>query len=664
MKLKNKLVTLFEMIHQSKRNVHIYLLFALYMVLTLFSFGFKWEIGLLFLALLVAAIIYAAFYLEDVRDELNQTTHKLTRMAHQSQEDALFRSPIAVALYDETFRIRWCNPTFQKIYAEQDSLGQSLSDIDASLYQAIEKNIPHQWAAIQLQDKYYKLLNQPDLRAIYLMDVTKETEIQELRKYDKVVFGYLYLDDYYELVQSLEDYQEANIDAKLLNDLNSWAKLRHVYLKRLDEEKFMLLMNQQALKHLEKEKFKEIESIKERNQFHNVPISISMGIAYTKEEVYHIDELAQQAQLNLDLALGRGGNQIVVRAKEDKARFYGGKTNLNEKRTNTRSKLVYQALLNSIEQASNIFIAGHRYPDMDSMGSALAIYKLVTQSKKDVKIIINQAELNADITQLLHTPHIQSEWKQLFTDIETAQAQLNDRSLIIMVDHHRPSLSEAEALIANHDVVIIDHHRRSEEFPAQSVLTYIEPSASSAAELITEFFINSRNMRQILSKVEATALLAGIIVDTNNFSLRTGARTFDAASYLKSQGADTVLIQRLLKEDLSVIQRRNQLIEKAKYINENMIVVVSENDQLCENIVAAQAADTLLGLKDVEASFVIYRRSEQTVGISARSLGSINVQVIMEKLNGGGHLSNAATQLSDISVEQAYDLLLTAIQDY
>ena len=276
---------------------------------------------------------------------------------------------------------------------------------------------------------------------------------------------------------------------------------------------------------------------------------------------------------------------------------------------------------------------------------------------KECRIIVNENEFNHDIVQLLETPEIKNEKHLMFVSLTEAEAMITDNTLIVMVDHHKPSLSEAESLIPNHDVVIIDHHRRSEEFPKQSVLTYIEPYASSTSELVTEFFMYMRSTMEALNKFEATAMLAGIIVDTNNFALRTGSRTFDAASYLKSRGADTAQIQRILKEDLDTVKRRNRLIEKLEYLTEGYAVAYGDDEEIYDNVTAAQAADQMLSLEGVEASFVIYRRSKDTIGISARSLGSINVQVIMEKLGGGGHLSNAASQLKDITVDDAFDLL-------
>lgn len=361
--------------------------------------------------------------------------------------------------------------------------------------------------------------------------------------------------------------------------------------------------------------------------------------------------------------MGRGGDQIVVRSKNDRARFYGGKTNPTERRSNIRSRLVFQAFRTIAEQADTILIAGHKVPDMDSIGSALGIYKVLRQFKKNARIIINENELNHDIQQLLAMDQANIYWEKVFVSLDEVKNTLTENSLIVMVDHHRPSLSEAETLIANHDVAIIDHHRRGEEFPEQSVLTYIEPYASSTSELVTEFFMNLRNTTEALNRLEATALLAGIIVDTNNFASRTGSRTFDAASYLKSRGADTTHIQRFLKEDKDSLINRIRLIELTEITEDGHAIVAGPENQIIDNITASQTADALLNIADVEASYVIYRRNDETIGVSARSLGEVNVQTIMERLGGGGHLSNAATQIKDVSIKDVYKQLIEQLSN-
>lgn len=654
---KERIKAFFVQFHSLDISWQIYSLVILYTIIMLAAFILRWEIGLMLLLLLIAVVVFFVFNYENFIRNLSSMANRLSQSVRGAQEDAMYRSPIGILLYseDSNHRIKWVNPSMQHIFGSQELLGEPLLSISNEFEKIISINSDKHWQTLPFRDRYYRVLHQEDMRALYLFDVTDEVLIREQKKFDQLVFGYLFLDDYNEIVETLDDQQAINFDSIILNDINDWAESFGIYTKRINEEKFILLLNQHVLDQLERDKFRFFDEMRERNSLRNMPISISIGVSYPDGPTYRIDELSDQAQLNLDLALGRGGDQIVVRSQSGKARFYGGKTNPTEKRTNIKSRLVFQALRTSIQQSERILISGHKTPDMDSMGSAIGIYKIVKSYGIPAHIIINEDEFNPDIRQLLALDQARYLWDEdVFVNAEEAKAFMTDETLLILVDHHRPSLSEAEELIAGHDVVIIDHHRRGEEFPEQTVLTYIEPYSSSTAELITEFFINMRNTNEALNKFEATALLAGVIVDTNNFSSRTGSRTFDVASYLKSRGADRVQIQRLLKEDLSNLLVRNKLLEHTKFVKEGYAVIIAPDDEVLDNIVASQTADVLLDVKDIEASFVIYRRSDKVIGISARSLGNINVQTIMERLGGGGHLSNAATQISDSTTEDVF----------
>lgn len=663
---KEKIKSFFLHFHSLDISWQIYSLIILYTIIMLAAFILRWEVGVMLLVLLIAVIVFFVFNYENFIRNLSTMANRLSQNVRVAQEDAMYRSPIGILLYgdDDNKRIKWVNPVMQHIFGAQDLLGEPLMAINQDFKILLELDSDRQWHTVSFMSRYYRVQHQVDVNALYLLDVTEEVTIREQKQFDKVVFGYLFLDDYNEIIETLDDQQVTNFDSILLNDINDWAESYGIFTKRINEEKFILLLNQNVLNRLEKDKFKFFDDMRERNSLRNMPVSISIGMAYPDTESYRIDDLSDQAQLNLDLALGRGGDQIVVRSKTGKARFYGGKTNPTEKRTNIKSRLVFQALRTSIQQAEKILITGHKTPDMDSMGSAIGIYKIVKEFNIPAHIIINEEEFNPDIRQLLSQDQARYLWNAgVFVNISQANEFVTDKTLIIMVDHHKPSMSEAEGLIEGRDVVIIDHHRRGEEFPEQTVLTYIEPYASSTAELITEFFMNIRNTTEALNRFEATALLAGVLVDTNNFASRTGSRTFDVASYLKSRGADRLQIQRLLKEDLDNLIERNQLLENTKFVKEGYAVIVAPNDKVIDNVTAAQTADTLLDVKGVEASFVIYRRSENLVGISARSLGTINVQTIMEKLGGGGHLSNAATQISEASTEDVFIQLETQLQE-
>ena len=662
MQSKEKIKRFLSLFHSLEISWQIYTIVIIYIIITVIALINDWKIGLLLVIFFLAGILFLMINIDGFLQNINTIANNLSKDIKEAQEDSFAKSPMSMMFYDENHRIKWLNPLMQQIIGHKDVLGEKIEQVDPDLqkFLAVEDN--KQWQVVEFHGNYYKVLHQEDVGRIYLIDVSYETRIKEQRKNDRIVFGYLLLDDYNEVIEAMDDRQEATFDAALLSEINTWTSNYRIYCKRIDDEKFILLMNQSTLDELETNKFRFFDELRKKNYAQNILISISMGIAYPEDNVddYRLEDLSRQAQLNLDLALGRGGDQIVVKSESDRARFYGGKTQQNQKRSNIRSRLIFQALQTQIEQAENVLIAGHRIPDLDSIGAAIGLHKIVRQYNRPSKIILNEDLLNSDIKELL-VSFGQFGNHEMFISPEDAPSLLSDKTLIIMVDHHRPSISEGESILDQGDIVIIDHHRRGEDFPNNVVLSYIEPNASSASELITEFFMNMRYNKEGLTTFESTALLSGIIIDTNNFSLRTGSKTFDAASFLKSRGASSSQIQRLLKEDINDMKRRNRLVESVSIQNGYAITQTQDKESL-DNIIASQTADILLDIKGVEASFVIYRRDEETVGISARSLGKINVQVIMERLNGGGHLSNAATQLKEVSVDQAYQLLLEEIK--
>ena len=651
----------FDLFHSLEISWQVYSIIIVYLVIMCAAFILRWEIGLMLLVLLLIIISYGIYRGQRIIKNFNTIANRISQSAQVAQEDSLYRAPIAILMYDDDNQIRWVNPQMQQIFGNKDLLGEEMLSVDPEFNKIIKVKTDKNWHRVKFKQRVYRVLHQEYMQSYYLFDITEEDTIRQERKHDQLVYGYLYLDDYDEVIASMNDEQSTNFDAELIKDLNTWYKEFNIYSKRLDNEKFLLLFNKRSLDKLEESKFKYLDELRERNHLKNVPITLSLGIAYPETSTYEIPELADQAQLNLDLALGRGGDQIVVRSSTGKARFYGGKTNPIQRRTTVRSRLVYQALVTTMKRADQVIIAGHKVPDTDAIGAAIGIYKIAQQQKVKAKIVINPEELNNDIKELLSITQFRENRDAMFIDTKVVDEIMTDETVIVLVDHSKPSISEAESILDGHDVIIIDHHRRGEEFPKQTVLTYIEPYASSTSELVTEFFMNQRYTDEALNKDEATALLSGIIVDTNYFSARTGSRTFDAASYLKSREANTTEIQRILKEDLSSTIKRNNMVNNAKYYDGNYIISKGPENEIYDNVIAAQACDMLLEIQGVEASFVIYRRNENTVGISARSLGDINVQLIMERVGGGGHLSNAATQIKDVSIEEAYEMLIESL---
>jgi len=387
-----------------------------------------------------------------------------------------------------------------------------------------------------------------------------------------------------------------------------------------------------------------------------------MGFSYGVDDLHKLND---EAQKDLNLALGRGGDQVVVKEIDEKARFYGGNTDPMEKRTRVRARMISEALQELFKDSDQVIVMGHSHPDMDVLGSSLGIRRIAIMNNTPCKIVINPNTLHSDVSRLLGMIDKDPEIKKDILTPEESIAIKTPKTLIVMVDHSKESISINPDLFKgeNEKIVVIDHHRRGEEFPENPMLTYIEPYASSASELITEMLEYQPKNKKAIEKLEATALLAGITVDTKSFSLRTGTRTFDAASYLRSVGADEKIIQNVLKENIDSFIQKNHLIETVTMVNNNMGVCFGEEDKSYDPVIVAQAADTLLSLDNVEASFVISKRPDGRVGISARSLGNVNVQVIMEKLGGGGLLSDAATQISDSTVEDAKAQLIAVLTD-
>ena len=409
---------------------------------------------------------------------------------------------------------------------------------------------------------------------------------------------------------------------------------------------------------LEKTRFSILDDIRETTAKQSSALTLSIGVGTGSTSLIELGELAQSS---LDLVLGRGGDQVAIKRPDGKVKFFGGKTNPVEKRTRVRARVISHALRDLIRDSDKVFVMGHKVPDMDAIGASMGVRKMARMNNVEGYVIVNFDELDGSVTRLMGEIKRDTDLFSQFISPEDALSLMTEKSLIIVVDTHKPSMViDGRILERAEKVVVIDHHRRGEEFINNTMLVYMEPYASSTAELVTEL-LEYQPKHEKLTMLESTVLLAGIIVDTKSFTLRTGARTFEAASYLRTNGADTVLVQRLLTEDIDTYIERAELI-KTVNLSPNGIAIAKGVNQLSYNpVLIAQTADILLSMKDVSASFVIAPREDGKVGISARSLGELNVQLVMEELGGGGHLTNAACQLDVQTVEEAEGMLQSVL---
>ncbi|WP_088104590.1 DHH family phosphoesterase [Halalkalibacter urbisdiaboli] len=641
---------------------HGYHIITLYVITALFI-GilalYQWQIGVLgFFILGVMAIFTIQARLGFERD-LEKYISTLSYRVNKAGEEAVTKMPVGMVLYNEEFIIQWVNP-FVATNIGADLVDRPLEELSEELVSLVEEDIGEE--IIQLNEVYYHVYFKADERLIYFFDVTEKEETKELFEETKTVIALIYLDNYDEVTQGMDDQVRSRLTSQVTSSLNQWANEFDILLRRTASDRFVAVLNQKSLQLVEEHQFDILDMIREATAKEKVPITLSIGVGTGETS---LRELGKLAQSSLDLALGRGGDQVAIKRKNGKVRFYGGKSNAMEKRTRVRARVISHALRDFVLESDRVIIMGHKNPDMDAIGAAIGVLKIADVNGKEGYIVLDPDDVNHDVQRLMEEVERHDHlWSQFMTPAE-AENEITDRTLLVVVDTHKPSLViEPKLLDQVERIVVLDHHRRGEEFIEDPVLVYMEPYASSTAELVTEL-LEYQPKQLKMDRLEATALLAGIIVDTKSFAVRTGARTFDAASFLRSNGADTTLVQKLLKEDLDQYVKRARLVESAEYYLEGFAIATAREGETFNQIIIAQAADTLLMMKDVVASFVISKRQDGIVSISARSLGEINVQVIMERLDGGGHLTNAATQLEDISLEEAKHMLQEAIEiDY
>ncbi|MEM1500400.1 DHH family phosphoesterase [Bacillus velezensis] len=639
----------------------IYALIALSIIIILISIYFNWLIGAIGVVLLAVILFFIKRADSLIRKEIDDYISTLSYRLKKVGEEALMEMPIGIMLFNDQYYIEWANPFLSSCFNESTLVGRSLYDTCEAVVPLIKQEVDSE--TITLNERKFKVVIKRDERLLYFFDVTEQIQIEKQYENERTVLAYIFLDNYDDVTQGLDDQTRSTMNSQVTSLLNAWAQEYGIFLKRTSSERFIAVLNEHILTELENAKFSILDEIREKTAVHTVSLTLSIGIGAS---VSSLKELGDLAQSSLDLALGRGGDQVAIKMPNGKVKFYGGKTNPMEKRTRVRARVISHALKEIVSESSNVIIVGHKFPDMDAVGAAIGILKVAQANGKEGYIVIDPNQIGSSVQRLIEEIKKYEELWSRFITPEEAMEISNDDTLLVVVDTHKPSLVMEERLVNKIEhIVVIDHHRRGEEFIKDPLLVYMEPYASSTAELVTEL-LEYQPKRLKINMIEATALLAGIIVDTKSFSLRTGSRTFDAASYLRAKGADTVLVQKVLKESVGSYIKRAKLIQHTSLYKEHIAIAsLPENEEeYFDQVLIAQAADSLLSMSEVEASFAVARRDEHTVCISARSLGEVNVQIIMEALDGGGHLTNAATQLSGISVSEALVRLKEAIDEY
>lgn len=559
---------------------------------TVVAFFINRIFGVALLLVLIVDVFWVVFGVYILAKNTNNYAANLSYRIKRGEQEAMIKMPLGILLYDESRHIQWVNPYLQLYLGDKDAIGKTVTAVDRKLGKLVEEALEAQTSeskVVKWGDHQFEMVVQDSIGVIYLLDITRYADLADKYRAERLAIGQIFVDNYDELSERMHDQELARTSTYLQTTLNDYAKKFKAYLKRIDEDHFLLLAHLQDLEAMEEDKFSVLDKIRLETSRNNTPLTLSVGIAYGGES---LRKIANQAQANLDLALGRGGDQVVLRELGQVARFYGGKSNPMEKRTRVRARMVSQALGELFKDVDQVFVQGHQRPDMDSVGSGIGVVKIARLHGAQAHFLLDTAHCNYDVDRLVKKMQAADPQLDLFVSPDEANAVATDNSLLVMVDHSKYSITYDQRLYdrLRNRIVVIDHHRRGEEFPENPMLTYVEPYASSASELVTEMveYQQPAEDNRVLTNLEATAMLAGITVDSKEFSLRTGTRTFDAASYLRSIGADSSVVSELLKEDISSFLVKSHLVASLQMLRPKMAVMQGPEDKVIDPILTAR----------------------------------------------------------------------------
>ena len=618
-----------------------------------------WSIAAFVVEMVIAAIACGVVLVGEKRFRLHIATavraakNVLTAQDYEALES--FSIPVAAAA--EEGDLVWANQVFlQAISGRKDIRGDNI-------LRFIYPKTLHQVASdkgtdVVIQDRQYTVHALRTVRGyvLYFVDDTYYKEINRQYNERRPVVAIMAFDNREELARDSSGMEEARIASEVENVLNTWAIEMGGFLKRLSGNRFLMLTDEAHIAAAKEKRFEVLDKVREIKNQDNRRATVSIGVGRGAPDLQESEHWARQA---LDMALGRGGDQVAVKQKDDTYEFFGGLSKGVEKRDKVRTRVIAATLSDHVNASDVVLIMGHKFSDLDSVGAAVGMWSAVTKGLgHDAYIVIDREQTLAK--QIVTSMEKVTQDRKIFVEPWEAQSMITGRTLLIVVDTHSPSFVESPEILREVSrIVVIDHHRMMVKHIDNALVFYHEPYASSASEMVAELvqYISSN----CLSRVEAEALMAGIMLDTKNFVLKTGVRTFEASAYLRRRGADTVEVKRLFSNSIDTYKAKSQLVSSAEIYNNCAIACSAENIPDIR-VASAQAADELLSIQGVTASFVLFQTGN-TVSISARSLGDVNVQLLMEALGGGGHLTMAGAQLQDATLRDARQKLISVLNE-
>ena len=608
--------------------------------------------------------MYAYWTNSKGQEELTEHIKNLTFSVDKIAKIALVNSPFPLIIAETNGNLIFRNTKFNEEFANIDInnyLASILKDVKAEIKNNDKKEkIVDE---IQIGKKMYKIygeympLKDEHVITIYFIDNTKLVNLEKKIDDQDAYIGLIMIDNYDDIVQRIRDEERPQIIAKIEKDIYDWASEFNGLILKSERDTFICIFEKQNVKKIEEKKFDILDGVKEGINSEKMQFTLSIAMSNEGETNY---EKYKSTQAALDIVLGRGGDQAVIR-ENGKYQFFGGRTQEVEKRTKVKARIVSHALEELITEAKDVIIMGHNSPDIDCIGSGIGIYRLAKALGKDAWIVCDNYGIGLE--NFMESLKKEPGYEDSIIQKNDAISKISTDTLLIILDTHKKNYVEVpELLEKTQKVVIVDHHRRSTDYIENATLTFQEVYASSTAELVTEI-IEYAEAKIELTEFEAESLYAGIMMDTKAFTFKTGVRTFEAAAFLRKSGVDIIKVKKWFQSDLQTYYKISTIVGNAEIIYDTIAIAVYDEEDKNANIVCAKAADELLTINNVTASFVIGKLGDK-VCISGRSIGDINVQIILEKLGGGGHITLAGAQVEGMDTSEVKQELINRINEY
>lgn len=598
----------------------------------------------------------------ELSDHLQDLTFNIDKLA----KNTMVNSPFPLVIAETNGNMIWKSNKFTQEFANIDInniLGDLLKQIKLEIENNEESTEQSIHKELEIGNKIYEILGrytkskEEYICTIYFIDETKCVELEKEYHNSQICVGLIMIDNFEEVNQRISDEDKPLLTAQIEKTIYDWASEFQGLVVKAERDTFVCIFEQRYLAELEEKKFNILDTIKELELSDKIQITLSISVSTEGQSNY---EKYKSAQAGLDIALGRGGDQTVVR-ENGKYQFFGGRTQELEKRTKVKARIVSHALQELMQEAKNVMIMGHTNGDIDSMGASMGLYRLAKSLNVEAYIVNNSTGISLE--NFMEAAKEEKEYQEVIINKAEALSKISAETLLIIVDTHKKSYVEVpELLEETGKIAIIDHHRKSPDFIEEAILTFHEVYASSACELVTEILEYAPKEIE-LTTIEAEALYAGIMMDTKNFTFKTGVRTFEAAAYLRKCGIDIIRVKKWFQSDLKTYTKISKIIDNAEIINDTIGISIYDENDKDANVICAKAADELLTISDITASFVIGKLGDK-VCISGRSIGDINVQIILEKLGGGGHITLAGAQVEGLSIGEVKNLLIEKINEY